>query len=88
MNEDDLLFGLDDLERLKRRQQVGGWLDQQLGTLLARSNAQAVAISDLRSGMTALEWAKLDAPMDAGRASIIPPPTPLGRAGRTRRPPV
>ena len=73
MNDDNLLFGSDDLERLKRRQQVDGWVDHQLGALLARYKAQAEAISNLRSRMTAEEWVRFDAPLTLVHPPTVPP---------------
>ena len=73
MNNDNLLFGSDDLERLKRRQQVDGWVDHQLGALLARYKAQAEAISNLRSRMTAEEWVRFDAPLTPVHPRTISP---------------
>lgn len=38
---DDLLFGFDDLERLKHRDQPERWLDERKEVLLARFQAQS-----------------------------------------------
>ena len=88
MNDDDLLFGSDDIELLKRRQQVGGWAEHQVGMLVARCHAQAAALSKLQARMASAEWAKLDAPIAAHHASVVRPPSHLGQAGRKPRPPV
>jgi hypothetical protein len=44
MKEDDLLFGLDDLERWKRGEQPMGWLGHQKDILLARLHSQSKAL--------------------------------------------
>lgn len=46
-DDDDLLFGVDDLERWKRGEQPEGWLDQQGAALLARCHAQLAEFQSL-----------------------------------------
>ena len=41
MNDDDLLFPLDDIEKWKRREMPPLWLEEQMNALLARCAAQA-----------------------------------------------
>lgn len=41
MNDDDLLFGVDDLERWKRRDLPQSWLGDQIAVLIARSRTQS-----------------------------------------------
>lgn len=43
MNDDDLLFGSDDLERWKRRELPNDWLARQRDVLLARMRAEPAA---------------------------------------------
>lgn len=38
--DDDLLFGLDDIERYKRGEQPRGWFEAQKNILVARCHAQ------------------------------------------------
>lgn len=47
MNDDDLLFGMDDLERLKRGEQPVGWLEDRKAVLLARCHAQLAEFQSL-----------------------------------------
>lgn len=47
MNDDDLLFGFDDLDRLKRADQPARWLGERKNVLLARLNAQSKQFHDL-----------------------------------------
>lgn len=48
MNGDgDLLFGVDDLERLKRGVQPDGWLEAQKGVLIERLRAQKAMLEKL-----------------------------------------
>lgn len=47
MNDDDFLFGLDDLERLKRGEQPDGWLDAQKVVLIERLRAQSAGLKKL-----------------------------------------
>lgn len=46
-DDDDLLFGVDDLERLKRGEQPDGWLEEQKDVLLARCHAQTARLKKL-----------------------------------------
>lgn len=45
MNDDDLLFPLDDLERWKRRQLPQDWLAKRQVLLIARIHAQAAEVN-------------------------------------------
>lgn len=46
-DDDDLLFGVDDLERFKRGEQPDGWLDAQKAVLIARCQAQSAGLKKL-----------------------------------------
>lgn len=47
MIEDNLLFGIDDLEGWKRGDQPHDWLEQQKAVLLARCIAQSAGLKQL-----------------------------------------
>ncbi|KJV37680.1 hypothetical protein VH88_15205 [Brevundimonas sp. KM4] len=47
MNDDDLLFPMDDLERWKRRELPQDWLAQRQEILIARLRAQAAELQRL-----------------------------------------
>lgn len=47
MNDDDLPFPIDDLERWKRGEQPDGWLDDQHEALQARCRAQIAKLRNL-----------------------------------------
>ena len=62
-DDDDLLFGVDDLERLKRGEQPDGWLDAQKSVLIARCRAQS---ADLEKLLASDDWdlvARLNKPL-------------------------
>lgn len=47
MNDDDLLFSFDDLQRLKRGDQPETWLEDRKEVLLARCHAQSAMLEKL-----------------------------------------
>lgn len=44
MNDDDLIFGVDDLERWKRRDLPQSWFGDQIAVLIARSRTQSALL--------------------------------------------
>lgn len=47
MNDDDFLFSLEEIERLKRGEQPDGWLDAQKTVLMERLRAQSEMLGKL-----------------------------------------
>lgn len=47
MNDDDLLFSVDDLEGYKRGKQPEGWLEEQKNALLERFRVQSANFQNL-----------------------------------------
>lgn len=47
MNDDDMLFGLEDIEAWKRGERPESWLQERKEVLVARCRAQSAAFSKL-----------------------------------------
>lgn len=62
-DDDDLLFGVDDLERFKRGEQPDGWLDAQKAVLIARSKAQSAGLRKLLASADPATASRLNEPL-------------------------
>lgn len=63
MNEDDLLFGLDDLVGWQRGERPKEWLEERKNVLLARCQAQAARLNILLSSAHPPSVARLNRPI-------------------------
>ncbi len=63
MNDDDLLFGLDDLERWKRGDHPEDWLEQRKDLLVARCQAQTARLEQLLATANRALVARLNEPL-------------------------
>lgn len=62
-DDDDLLFGVDDLERLKRGEQPDGWLEAQKAVLIERLRAQKAMLEMLLASADPALAARLNKPL-------------------------
>lgn len=72
MNDDDLLFGLEEIEAWKRGERPDSWLQERKDVLVARCRAQSAALSDLLK--TANQTVASAAPRACRIASLLPIP--------------
>lgn len=63
MNDDDLLFGVDDLEGYNRGEQPEGWLSDQHDLLEARCRAQTAKLEKLLASAPPAIVARFDEPI-------------------------
>ncbi|WEK41160.1 MAG: hypothetical protein P0Y50_06020 [Candidatus Brevundimonas colombiensis] len=63
MTDNDLLFGIDDLERWKRGDHSEVWLEQQKAQLLARSQAQSAGLKQLLASANPALVSRLNKPL-------------------------
>ena len=63
MNDDDLLFGVDDLEGYNRGEQPEGWLSDQHDLLEARCRAQTAKLEKLLASAPPARVARFDEPI-------------------------
>lgn len=70
MNDDDLLFAFDDLERRKHVNEL------RRNTLLRRYDALSAGLENLRQTLPSEDWERLNAPIHGEHSgSVIVPPT-------------
>lgn len=60
MNDDDLLFGMDDLERWKKRTLPNDWLEQRMAVLIERQRAQLANLTTLMQSADAATIRRLN----------------------------
>lgn len=63
MTDDDLLFGVDDLERRKRGDHSEDWLEQRKAVLLARCQAQSAGLKQLLASANPALVSRLNKPL-------------------------
>lgn len=63
MNEDDMMFGVEDLEAWKRGERLESWLQERKDVLVARCRAQSAALSDLLKTANQTVISRLNAPL-------------------------
>lgn len=63
MNDDDLLFAVDDLERWKERALSGDWLEQRAAMLIERQRAQSARLETLMKTAGAATRGRLEEPL-------------------------
>jgi len=63
MNDDDLLFGLEEIEAWKRGERPDSWLQERKDVLVARCRAQSAALSDLLKTANQTVASRLNEPL-------------------------
>lgn len=63
MNNDDLLFGVEDIEALKRGERPESWLQERKDVLVTRCRAQSAALSDLLKTSNQTVASRLNEPL-------------------------
>ena len=63
MNEDYMMFGVEDLEAWKRGERLESWLQERKDVLVARCRAQSAALSDLLKTANQTVASRLNEPL-------------------------
>lgn len=63
MKDDDMLFGLEDIEAWKRRMRPESWLKERKDVLVARYRAQSEVLSDLLKPSNQTSASRLNKPL-------------------------
>ena len=63
MNDDDMLFGLEDIDSWKRRMRPESWLQERKDVRVARCRAQSAALSDLLKTANQTVTSRLNEPL-------------------------